>query len=534
MNIIDLLKDLWQRIPTQLVVVAGLLLFPFGLLLLAGLVWMVEHDSLWFWFILSAICSGAAIPLVNQIQVEQLEKLEQKTSPEKRWNEQGQSAWKKVEAIALDIQNKDDYLDSWENLWDLLKLVMDTVAREFHPETDTPVMEVPVPYLLRVIELVSADLRQLVSNNIPGSHILTINDVVRGQKLASLGKEFYNIYRIVSVGIAPYSAFMREVRDFFTGKVMTSSTREFKVWLLRAYIEKIGYFSIELYSGYIVLDDRAFQQFTTEMSVRDMKSAHLRREKLEEPLRILIMGQVNSGKSSLVNALLGEMEALVDVLPQSERMTPHVLERNGLQRAIIMDTAGYGRADDPFDPMIFVKEQIHHTDLILLVCAANQSARQRDSLLMQNLREYLNTSGHEIPPPVIVVMTHVDLLRPFREWNPPYNVVSPVNQKETMIRSAMEHVAETLEIELNRVVPVCLKAERLYNVEDGIIPAILNVLDESKRSRYLRLLREYQNARYWSHIVEQSQNAGKMVLEGGKILAEKIYASIQKHKTKDD
>ena len=69
----------------------------------------------------------------------------------------------------------------------------------------------------------------------------------------------------------------------------------------------------------------------------------------KEPLRILVVGQKKSGKSSLVNALFGEYRAATDVVPRTDQVEPYVLEREGLQQAIVLDTAGYDIADPAAD-----------------------------------------------------------------------------------------------------------------------------------------------------------------------------------------
>ena len=52
-----------------------------------------------------------------------------------------------------------------------------------------------------------------------------------------------------------------------------------------------------------------------------------------EPLRVLLVGQVKAGKSSLVNAMFGDLKAAVDVLPTTRGVVPLVLDRDGLRRA---------------------------------------------------------------------------------------------------------------------------------------------------------------------------------------------------------
>src|SRR5207248_7471706 len=55
-----------------------------------------------------------------------------------------------------------------------------------------------------------------------------------------------------------------------------------------------------------------------------------------EPLRMLILGQVKAGKSSLVNALFGAIRAATDVVPTTAQLTPYVLERADMGVTVIL------------------------------------------------------------------------------------------------------------------------------------------------------------------------------------------------------
>lgn len=74
----------------------------------------------------------------------------------------------------------------------------------------------------------------------------------------------------------------------------------------------------------------------------DDKKACSENDKTPEPLRLLVLGQVSSGKSSLINALFGDTKSAVSILPTTSEITPYILERDGLQQAIILDSADYG------------------------------------------------------------------------------------------------------------------------------------------------------------------------------------------------
>jgi len=189
--------------------------------------------------------------------------------------------------------------------------------------------------------------------NIPGSHILTINDLLKLKKLVTLAPTLYRLYRLIGLVVNPLAAVARELNVLSQEQMLTGSANDTKRWALQFAVKRTGFYAIELYSGHLVLRGVEFDQYTTGPSRRAIASEHDRTTRVEsEPLRILILGQVKAGKSSLVNAMFGETRADVDVVPRTKSVEPFLLERDGLRRAIILDTAGYEDSTQPLPPSI--------------------------------------------------------------------------------------------------------------------------------------------------------------------------------------
>jgi hypothetical protein len=79
----------------------------------------------------------------------------------------------------------------------------------------------------------------------------------------------------------------------------------------------------------------------------------------------------------------------------------------------------------------------------------------------------------------------------------------------------METIATDLDVALDRMILVCLKPGQEYNIQEGLIPAILQTLNDAKRLKYLRCLRDYNDLDYWKQLWTQSKSAGKIVVRGG-------------------
>ena len=333
------------------------------------------------------------------------------------------------------------------------------------------------------------------------------------KRLATWAREIFFLYRVARVGYNPVAALLREIRQLATGRLQDTSAGGIKRWALGFCVRKAGYYAIQLYGGHLVLDDVAFDAYLTPESRRDAKRAGRQAEKLEqEPLRILVIGQVKSGKSSLINALFGQTRAAVDVVPTTRGVDPYVLEREGIPRAIILDTAGYENVEEAEDAFARLRPQILQCDLLLLVSSAVSAARAADRRLVEQIRTFFREHPDRAMPPLVVALGHVDQLRPLGEWKPPYDLARARGAKAAQILDAVRAVEEDLTIGADQpVVPVCLKPGQLYNVEEGLAPVILQLASEAERVKYLRCLRHFHDEDHWQRLWQQAVNSGRVL-----------------------
>jgi tRNA modification GTPase len=150
------------------------------------------------------------------------------------------------------------------------------------------------------------------------------------------------------------------------------------------------------------------QQHVAQTLQRSQQGALLR-----EGLRVVIAGQPNAGKSSLLNALAGAERAIVTPLAGTTRDTlTETLSIDGVPLHII-DTAGLR---DPADPAVDLVEkigierawqQIQQADVVVLLSDITQQAdethRQRDAEIEGQLRQQL---PHVVP--VLRVWNKID------------------------------------------------------------------------------------------------------------------------------
>ncbi len=489
-----------------------IIMVPFSIPLAAGFYWLWLHQVLILWLAVSAVL-GALWWLMNQrLKRLDLELLD--ISPSVENTAQSKQAYEKIERISAAHRNSDPDLASSEFYMQTLLEVMRAVAEQYYPNRKDALLEIKLPYLLKVIEMLAQELRVSLSENVPGSHMFSVSDMVRSHRFANRGRELYRLFRIVSAGLDPISAMVREFRIFATDSLLSHSTDDLKRWLIDAYIKKIGYYAIELYSGNMVLDDSLFAN-ATRLSQQELDKIKQRETAVSaEPLRVLVLGQTNAGKSSLVNALFGTQKAETNVIPTTEGVTSYLLEHPGLESVIISDCEGYG-SDDYRGSIAKMSEEIVHSDIIILVISATNVARDPDKKMLQAIQDCFAARGRSSLPPVVVALTHVDLLRPVREWTPPYDVIKPDSAKAQAIRLMMDVVTAELGLNIEQIAPVNLKPGFEYNVEEGLVPAIFQQLNQGKQVRYLRCLKAYHKEDYWRRLWRQSKRAGQFIAKQG-------------------
>jgi len=249
----------------------------------------------------------------------------------------------------------------------------------------------------------------------------------------------------------------------------------------------------------------------TEVSARDRRETALVQA---EPLRLLICGQLKAGKSSLINALAGEVRAASDVLPLTDKFTAYEFKRQGIPQALIIDSPGFASLDEPLERLVGEAAQ---ADLILWVADAVRPDRELDSRALDEIRRYFADRPNRRRPPMLLVLSHVDRLRPMQEWAPPYDLASKDNAKAASIRAGMGAAGADLGFAEDAIVPACLDPDiGIYNV-DAIWAEIMEEIPEAQRAQLVRTLQDIDRGLDWRKLRSQALNAGR-------ILAKAVFA----------
>jgi len=120
---------------------------------------------------------------------------------------------------------------------------------------------------------------------------------------------------------------------------------------------------------------------------------------------VALVGRPNAGKSTLLNALVGEKVSIVTATPQTTRnRILGVVHRPGAQ-VVFMDTPGihkpFSRLNEQM--MQFVRQALEERDLAVLIVDASAKFGRGDEFAIELLRQY--------SPRAILALNKIDLVR---------------------------------------------------------------------------------------------------------------------------
>jgi hypothetical protein len=318
-----------------------------------------------------------------------------------------------------------------------------------------------------------------------------------------LAEKGYDLWRVVRL-LNPVSAATQELRERFTRQVYDMGREHLARRLAHALVKELGAAAIDLYGGNLRVADAQLGAHVSAASRRDLATLE---ERNAEPVRILVAGQSGVGKSSLVNALANAVEAHVDALPSTTKFTPYKLTHENLPAALLIDSPGLVQGSD-LDALI---ENAADCDMVLWVSAANRASRDIDRRTLDAIRTHFAGEPNRRRPPMLLLLTHIDALRPFNEWSPPYDLAAETPGKSVSIRGAMEAAGAELGFAIHEIVPVRVDvAVAPYNI-DAVWAKILELIPEAQRARLLRLLSDINSAAGWKSIWSQAASAGRVI-----------------------
>jgi len=508
----------------RIFVVLALVVSPVLVLAVVGSYFLWERGlSFWLWWPM-AVCLGLGYVLAWHWHRKERLLKPIDFQPPLHWTGRDKEAWKLVEARArAGAQLSAEQMTSFDLYIDTAKEMSLELARFYHPSARDPVAHLTIPEMLAVIELASHDMAELVDAYLPGGHLLTIRDFRR----ARVATEWYltanKVYWAVSALLAPINTGIRYVASQAgLSRPLQVLQQNLLVWFYVAYLQRMGTYLIDLNSGRLRVGADRYREIlkktgnragmpATEAPVAPEDNGEAEPPVPQVPVvQVTVLGQVKTGKSSLINAMLGEQLARTDVVPTTSEITRYELKHPDLTtKLLLLDTVGYANTGPREDQVKATQRAAQDSDLLLLVLHARNPARQADVDMLRALQSWFDSRPDLKQVPILAVVTHIDLLSPAMEWSPPYNWQEPTRPKEQHIHDALVAAVEQLGDQVVGIIPICAAPGKVYGVEDWLLPAIANQLDEAHAVSMLRCLRAEIDARKIRRVFEQMLSAGK-------------------------
>jgi uncharacterized protein len=435
--------------------------------------------------------------------------------PPNTWTDRDKQAWELVarRASAVTTITTEEMVDSKRYAETAISLAFE-VARVYHPDSKDPFGHLTLPEIITCAELVAQDLNKTVSEHIPGSHLLTVNQWKQTKQAVDWGKTALNVSWVARAIVNPLKTGVQYMATKASGSILDRVQQNVMLWFYAAFIHELGRHLIELNSGRLKVGAGRY---------RELMKDH------QEPnptltataLSVAVIGQVKAGKSSLVNALLGEQRAAVDVVPKTTGATEYQLKLSDQTPVKIVDTAGYGVNGPTEAEVAAAVDAARDAELVLLVLHSRTAARKADLEMLAKMEAAFAKTPELRVPPVLAVLSHVDLLSPAMEWSPPYDWEKGTRTKEEQMREVVTMAAELFRDRTRTFVPVCTSVGKVWNVEDTLLELMAATMDDAHGTALLKLF----------HTEARSGRAQKtldQVLTGGRAALKILWESVKR------
>ncbi|HLK63731.1 MAG TPA: GTPase Era [Bryobacteraceae bacterium] len=121
---------------------------------------------------------------------------------------------------------------------------------------------------------------------------------------------------------------------------------------------------------------------------------------------VSVIGRPNAGKSTLLNALVGQKVAIVADKPQTTRTSIQGVLTTAEAQIVFLDTPGIHRADSPLNKRLMdaVRASLEERDLLLFVVDVSREFSDQDRHAVDLVRKAGET-------PVILVLNKIDMVK---------------------------------------------------------------------------------------------------------------------------
>ena len=366
-----------------------------------GFVWLYEKHYFLHWILFGFICSLLAF-LTGLVWSSSRAKLpELDVKGEEHWSNLEKKAFEEVESYSSTLNYEEYDFKKIDDVLSTIRGVLSRVAAVYHPDRKKPEYDVSLALVLLLFERVIHDLRLKLGEEIPGTYLLTIKDILRMQTLYTMYRPLYNWYRVISFPLNPFSAVVRETRAQLNKQAVGAFGVKLRQMFFRYLFKLVGYYSVELYSGRLHFED-----------------AHGTFSEFIYPLNFLVLGQSSSGKSTFAETLFaGEHVKKADLkVANSQVLRQYRVPDFGT--VLLTDTQGFEKdlSDGNLFGFMFSKQssfgkfqkEVEAADVIFLVSNIAHQTQKPDRDFLIDFYRWCDANPQITPPILILIVTGMD------------------------------------------------------------------------------------------------------------------------------
>jgi predicted GTPase len=492
-----------------------ILSFPIAVLVLFILFaasWQIHQWGLsWLWAIFTVILGGWRWLLVKWTRplpdslAEAVTELEQTTlvplTDNRTEDQRLLSLENNLQTILKNSQQDKPFWEDWPTFGQRCQEVVMAVAHCYHPEVKYPLLNIYIPQAYGLIRGTVDDLDLWLQKLAPALNQVTLAQAYQSyeiyQKVEPSLRKAWQLWNWAQWLLNPAVALARQLSQNSSDQATQQLVGNLSQLLREAALKNLSRQAIALYSGNqlptAIFQSSPFQSSTptiakaSTQTLRELLLAAESPETLEvKPINLLLVGRTGAGKSSLINTLFQSQFIQTDLLPNTEDLQEYHWQIATGESLTIWDSPGYEQTQRS-DLRQRILDYAQTADLLLLLNPALDPALQMDA-------DFLNDIYQQIPDlPVFVLVSQVDKLRPFREWQPPYDWQWGMKTKEQSIREAVQYRVEQLGNVCERVLPIVTRDPSLGRQEWGIDDLSLALLAAIAPAKQIRLARFLNN-----------------------------------------